>query len=125
MAMTTTLDALESVSAQIVAAAEDGDTVPVEGRWPIGTVVALHYVAHRCGPEPDPPDVIEAVKLDLIRPDGGVARYRARGGDPRRARLALTRPTGTQGLDPHELGSGAEELRFLRKVLVPGTVLIV
>jgi hypothetical protein len=34
--------------------------------WPIGLVVAVHHVAHGYGPQPTPPDVVEAWRLGLI-----------------------------------------------------------
>ena len=62
---TTTVDVVENTSAAICAV--DGQAVSVNDRWPIGTVVALHFVAHGRGPRPEAPDFIEAVNLDLIR----------------------------------------------------------
>lgn len=35
--------------------------------WPIGVVVAAHWVAHRTGPEPRAHDIIEAAAHGLIK----------------------------------------------------------
>ena len=34
--------------------------------WPIGALVAVHWVAHHAGPQPDAVAVIEAVNLGLM-----------------------------------------------------------
>ena len=34
--------------------------------WPIGALVAVHWVAHHTGPQPDAVAVIEAVDLGLV-----------------------------------------------------------
>jgi hypothetical protein len=64
---TTALDVSESGSMESSAA--DDHVVPVKGSWPIGTVVSLYFVAHGNGPQPESTDLIEAVRLGLIRLD--------------------------------------------------------
>lgn len=62
--MTTTLDVLDSPSAEI--AVVDERAVAADDRSAIGTVVSLYFVAHGGGPQPEPTDFIEAVSLGLI-----------------------------------------------------------
>lgn len=39
--------------------------------WPIGAMIATHWLAHRSGPSPDGDDVFEAVGLGLIDDSAG------------------------------------------------------
>jgi len=65
--LTTTVDPTDNAS--VASSVVDEEAVDATDHWPIGTVVALHFVAHRCGPRPEPPDFIEAVNLGLIQLD--------------------------------------------------------
>jgi len=72
--MTTKLQTLysgEAMSADISTAADSLLEPPETGaqasaHWSIGLVVAMYFVAHRSGPQPEPCDFIESVHLGLI-----------------------------------------------------------
>jgi hypothetical protein len=63
--MTMTLETLDRAEATSTDISSDSLT-QASAHLSIGLVVAVHFVAHGCGPQPEPRDFIEAVHLGLI-----------------------------------------------------------